>query len=68
MNTDKFSTVQELFDNDSSVSMHMRNIQTLATVIYKVVNDISQELVKEKAFMKKWAMTLGITIMLEIHY
>ena len=35
----KQSSLKELFENDSSVSVHERNVQVLATEIYKVIND-----------------------------
>ena len=45
--TDKTSTFQELLDKDNSVSIHMRNIQSLATEMYKEANNISPEIMKE---------------------
>ena len=42
--TEKTSTFQELLDKDNSVSIHMRNIQSLATEMYKEANNISPEI------------------------
>ena len=41
------STFQELLDKDNSVSIHYRNIRTLATEIYKFVNGISAPIMDE---------------------
>ena len=38
--SDKTSTFQELLDKDKSVSVHHKNIQVLATEIYKTVNGL----------------------------
>ena len=45
--TDKTSTFQEVLDKDSSVSIHMRNIQSLAIEMYTKANNISPEIMKE---------------------
>ena len=37
----KTSTFQELLDKDNSVSVHHKNIQVLATEIYKTVNGLA---------------------------
>ena len=37
---DKQSSFNELLEKDDSVSIHMRNIQILATKIYKLVNNL----------------------------
>ena len=47
MYSDKASIFQVLLDKDSTVSLHMRNIQTFATEMYKVANDISPEIMKD---------------------
>ena len=39
--SDKASTFQELLDKDNSVSVHHKNIQVLATEIYKTVNGLA---------------------------
>ena len=39
--SDKTSTFQELLDKDKSVSVHHKNIQVLATEIYKTVNGLA---------------------------
>ena len=38
--SDKTSTFQELLDKDKSVSVYHKNIQVLATEIYKAVNGL----------------------------
>ena len=38
---DKQSSFNELLEKDGSVSIHMRNIQILATEMYKLVNNLS---------------------------
>ena len=38
--SDKQSSFNELLEKDDSVSIHMRNIQILATKIYKLVNNL----------------------------
>ena len=39
--SDKTSTFQELLDKDNSASVHHKNIQVLATEIYKTVNGLA---------------------------
>ena len=39
--SDKTSTFRELLDKDNSVSVHHKNIQVLATEIYKTVNGLA---------------------------
>ena len=41
INNDKQSSFDELLQKDDSVSIHMRNIQILATEMYKLVNNLS---------------------------
>ena len=41
MYSDKTSTFQELLDKDNSASVHHKNIQVLATEIYKTVNGLA---------------------------
>ena len=38
---------EELLETDNSVSVHHRNIQVLATELYKIVNGLSPEIMKE---------------------
>ena len=38
---DKQSSFNELLEKDGSVSIHMRNIQILATEMYKLINNLS---------------------------
>ena len=43
---DKQSSLEMLFENDSSVSIHDRNIQCLVTEMYKVSNGLSPPVVR----------------------
>ena len=44
---DKSSSFQDLLKKDNSVSIHHRNIQALATEMFKVKNNIAPEIMKE---------------------
>ena len=44
---DKHSSFQELLDKDCSVTIHHKNLQTLAVELFKVKNNIAPEIVKE---------------------
>ena len=44
---DKTSTFQQLLEKDNSVSIHHRNLQTLATEKFKISNNLSPDIVKE---------------------
>ena len=39
--SDKYSTFETLLEKDGSVSVHSRNLQILATEMYKIKNDLS---------------------------
>ena len=43
---DCVSTFEQLFDKDSSVSIHIRNLQVLATEIFKTRNNLSPPIVQ----------------------
>ena len=45
---DNQSTFEELLEKDNTVSVHQRNLQFLATELYKVLNGLSPDLMKEK--------------------
>ena len=45
--TDKTSSFEQLLENDNSVCIHHRNIQTLATEMYKVTNGLSPVMMNE---------------------
>ena len=45
--SDNTSSFEELLETDNSVSVHHRNIQVLATELYKIVNGFSPEIRKE---------------------
>ena len=47
MYQDKKSNLQDLLQKDKSVSIHIKNLQRLATEIYKVKNGLSPEIMKE---------------------
>ena len=38
------STFQELLDKDKSVSIHQRNLQVFAIMLYKIKNNLSPEI------------------------
>ena len=44
---DKTSIFQQLLEKDNSVSIHHRNLQTLATEMFKISNNLSPDFVKE---------------------
>ena len=44
---DNQSTFEELLEKDNTVSVHRRNLQFLAIELYKVINGISPDLMKE---------------------
>ena len=44
---DKQSSYEELLIKDGTVSIHHRNIQTLATEMCKVKNEISLEIIRD---------------------
>ena len=44
--SDNTSSFEELLETDNSVSVHHRNIQVLATELYKIVNGLSPEIMK----------------------
>ena len=46
------SSLDELLIKDNSFTIHHRNIQTLGIEIYKVINDISPEIMKEVFVLK----------------
>ena len=43
----KTSSFKQLLEKDNSVSIHHRNIQTLAIEMYKVTNGLSPEIINE---------------------
>ena len=40
----KWQTIQNLSDKDKSVSMHIRNLQTLATEMFKVTKGFAPDI------------------------
>ena len=44
---DKKSSFETLLKHDNSVSIHVKNLQYLATEIFKVKNDLCREIMKE---------------------
>ena len=47
INNDKQSSFNELLAKDGSVSIHKRNLQVLATEMYKISNSMSTPLMKD---------------------
>ena len=47
------STFLELLQRDNSVTIHQRNLQVLATEIFKAKNDLSPEIIKEALELKE---------------
>ena len=45
--SDNTSSFEELLETDNSVSVHQRNIQVLATELYKIINGLSPKIMKE---------------------
>ena len=50
---DHSSNFQELLQRDNSVTIHQKNIQALAIMMYKVVNNIAPTIVSELFFFSK---------------
>ena len=44
---DSISSYEELLESDNSVSIHIRNLQALAIELYKVVNGLSPDIMKD---------------------
>ena len=44
---DPSSLFEELFSKDKSVTVHQRNIQILATEMYKILNGISSDIMQD---------------------
>ena len=49
---DKQSSFNELLENYGSVSIHMRNIQILATKMYKLINNLSSPVMNKVLKLK----------------
>ena len=47
LHSDSTSSFEELLEADNSFSVHHRNIQVLATELYKIINGLSPEIMKE---------------------
>ena len=56
---DKQSSFNELLEKDGSVSIHERNLQVLATEIYKISNDLSMPLMKDIFLINRNTYNLG---------
>ena len=50
---DKISSFESLLERDKSVSLHVKNLQYLATEIFKIKNDLSPEIMKEVFIFKE---------------
>ena len=45
--SDNTSSFEELLETDNSISVHHRNFQVFATKLYKIVNELSPDIMKE---------------------
>ena len=45
------STFEELLEKDKSVSIHQRNLQVFAILLYKVINNLSPKLIREMFYV-----------------
>ena len=61
---DTTSTFEELLIKDNSVNIHHRNLQVLATEIYKAINDLSPPILKSIFHVKNnpYNLRRGVTI------
>ena len=51
---DRSSSFQDLLEKDNSVSIHRRNMQFLATEMFKVKSNIASEIIKEAPKMSPY--------------
>ena len=56
---DNTSTFQELLNKDNSVSIHHRNLQVLATEMFKIHRGLSPEILRETSVSKTSLYNLG---------
>ena len=54
------STVLQLLQNDNSVTIHQRNLEVLATEIFKAKNDLSPDIMKEVFELKEPSYSLRL--------
>ena len=56
---DKISSFETLLKRDKSVSIHVKNLQYLATEIFKVKNDLCPEIMKEIFIFPTYSLSSG---------
>ena len=62
---DKTWTFEQLLERDNSVSIYHRNLQVLATEMFKISNNMSPEVVKKFLKRERILITFEIIIHLE---
>ena len=66
--SDKTSSFEELLDNDGSVTIHTRNLQVLATEMFKVYRNLSPNIVAEIFCARRNNYILGHSLFSSIPY
>ena len=66
--SDKTSSFEELLDNDESVTIHTRNLQVLATEMFKVYRNLSPNIVAEIFCARRNNYILGHSLFSSIPY
>ena len=58
--SDHFSSFEELISKDKSDTVHQRNLQTLATEMYKILNGLSPDIMQDILKLKVTTIILVI--------